>query len=85
MDKFKGTRGPWFVSNEGVLLVRDESGLSIVAKYIGYPDDDEEVANANLIAAAPDLLEALQDLSSRAEIYVNTSKAKEAIAKALSK
>jgi len=60
MDKFKGTRGPWFVSNEGVLLVRDESGLSIVAKYIGYPNDDEEVANANLIASAPELLESLQ-------------------------
>jgi len=57
MEEFKGTRGPWFVSNEGNLLIRDESGLSIVAKYVGYVNDEEEVANANLIAAAPDLLE----------------------------
>ena len=33
--------------------------------------------------ASPELLEALQDLESRARIYVNTSKAKEAINKAL--
>ena len=33
--------------------------------------------------AAPELLEALQDLESRARIYVNTSKAKEAINKSL--
>lgn len=89
MDKFKGTRGPWFVSNEGVLLVRDESGLSIVAKYIGYPNDDEEVANANLIAAAPEILEALQEIvtyhfgkTATAPAYL---KAKAAIAKALGK
>ncbi len=62
MDKFEGTAGPWFVSNEGNLLIRDESGLSIVAKYVGYANDEEEVANANLIAAAPELLEALQSL-----------------------
>jgi len=64
MDKFEGTRGPWFVSNEGNLLIRDESGLSIVAKYVGYVNDEEEIANANLIAAAPELLEALQDMLS---------------------
>lgn len=34
-------------------------------------------------AAAPELLEALRDLEARVCIYVNTSKAKAAIAKAL--
>jgi hypothetical protein len=36
-----------------------------------------------LIASAPELLEALLDLEARACVYVNTSKAKDAIAKAL--
>lgn len=64
MEEFKGTRGPWFVSNEGNLLIRDESGLSIVAKYVVYINDEEEVANAKLISAAPELLEALQEMVS---------------------
>lgn len=38
---------------------------------------------SKVTAAAPELLEALQDLESRARIYVNTSKAKSAINKAL--
>ena len=60
MGQFKGTPGPWHVSNEGCMLIRDDAGLSIVAKYVGYTNDEEELANAQLIAAAPELLEALR-------------------------
>lgn len=60
MSEFKGTPGPWHVSNEGCMLIRDDAGLSIVAKYVGYTNDEEELANAKLIAAAPELLEALR-------------------------
>lgn len=60
MQEFKGTPGPWHVSNEGCMLIRDDAGLSIVAKYVGYTNDEEELANARLIAAAPELLVALQ-------------------------
>jgi hypothetical protein len=57
MQEFKGTPGPWHVSNEGCMLIRDDAGLSIVAKYVGYTNDEEELANAHLIAAAPELLD----------------------------
>ncbi len=60
MKEFKGTPGPWHVSNEGCMLIRDEDGLSIVAKIAGYNTKIKEISNANLIAAAPELFEALQ-------------------------
>lgn len=67
MQEFKGTPGPWHVSNEGCMLIRDDAGLSIVAKYVGYTNDEEELANARLISAAPELLEALQGYMSAVE------------------
>lgn len=62
MSEFKGTPGPWHVSAEECLVIRDDYEFSVVAKYVGYLADDVEMANAKLIAAAPDLLAALQDL-----------------------
>lgn len=77
------------VTAEGMAILADwdEKGFSHWSREGGYREltVDEQFANAYLISAAPELLEALQELSSRAEIYVNTSKAKEAIAKALGK
>ncbi len=81
MNKFKGTQGEWFTDHDDD--VADETG-EIIAIVLGGARENR-LEDARLISAAPDLLEALQDLSSRAEIYVNTSKAKEAIAKALGK
>ena len=60
MKEFKGTPAPWYFSNEGVLRVRAEEDDVVVCSYAGYEYFEEEYANAKLIAAAPDLLEALQ-------------------------
>lgn len=57
--EFKGTPGPWYASNEGRLLVRDEEWQCVIADGIGYYGEDEELANARLIAAAPEMLDAL--------------------------
>lgn len=81
MKEFQGTPGPWM--DEGVYIgsVHWPFQVAEVAKFFGHEVLDE--CNAKLIAAAPELLEALLDLESRACIYVNTSKAKSAIKKAL--
>lgn len=78
MTQFKGTPGPWRVSGNWV-----ETDDIPIAKIINCkPGSGTYLANKQIIAAAPELLEALQDLQARACIYVNTSKAKAAIAKA---
>ena len=83
MKEFKGTPSPWTGKEVGVAK-QDDAGLQLgFVMTIDEKRRDECGANAYLIAAAPELLEALQDLESRARIYVNTSKAKEAINKAL--
>ena len=74
MKEFKGKPGPWHW--EGKALCND-------AHIVGGDGWAFNDADKSLIATAPELLEALQDLESRARIYVNTSKAKEAINKAL--
>lgn len=74
MKEFKGKPGPWHW--EGKVLCND-------ANIVGGDSWTFGAADKKLIAAAPELLEALQDLESRACIYVNTSKANAAIKKAL--
>lgn len=69
--EFKGTPGPWHVSNEGRLLVRDDEWFGIVADSIGYYGEDEELANARLIAAAPELLSALQGIQQSMAKYID--------------
>lgn len=91
MKYFKGTPGPWSLQIEACdqTVALDIMGNGVcVSSAIPWSsntecDVDKAVANANLIAAAPELLKALQDLQARACIYVNTSKAEAAIAKAL--
>lgn len=61
MEDTNFTPGPWHVSNEGKLIIRDKKWLSHIA-FAGYATNDEEFATARLIAAAPELLEALQCL-----------------------
>ncbi|WP_025155121.1 hypothetical protein [Morganella morganii] len=78
--EFKGTPGPWYTSNEGRLLVRDEEWQCVIADGIGCNDEEEEVANARLIAAAPGLLEALIELR---KLVTHHDQADAAINKAL--
>lgn len=86
MKEFKGTPGPWVVNEIG----QHWNNKALAHLEITYGEDGECICDtvyqredANLIAAAPELLEALQDLESRACIYVNTSKAIAAINKAM--
>ena len=60
MDDFKGTPGPWTGKDVGIYK-QDDAGLQL--GFIMTFDDNrraECAANAHLIAAAPELLEALQ-------------------------
>ena len=61
----KHTKGPWYftVSNEEGLVFSDNCGFCIVPHQKGYTPD-EQLANAKLIAAAPDLLEACKEMLS---------------------
>lgn len=62
MSEFKGTPGPWFVSE--CWDVESKVTGNMVAAVAGFEQSDEDRANANLIAAAPELLEALHDILS---------------------
>ncbi len=62
------TKGPWRVGAygpNGCYTVGTEGGLMVamVAHSVNYPDQAEQAfGDANLIAAAPDLLEALKEM-----------------------
>lgn len=55
------TPGPWVVANK--VQVHDKKLGGVIACCVRYARHDSvDQANANLIAAAPDLLEALENL-----------------------
>ena len=60
--EFRGTPGPWVVSHDGPSLpIVIERDGALVIGGCSYQDSMEE-ANARLIAAAPELFEALNEL-----------------------
>ena len=60
MSDFKGTKGPWEFHESSCKIVSSSSAITIADTYDSYCEYGENTANANLIAAAPELLEALQ-------------------------
>lgn len=94
------TPGPWFAHDASNLLTHDESGplyrigpdeyTSVAEVRPGSEDDDlpaQTEANARLIAAAPDLLEALEQCVEKlwTTDKETVEKARAAIAKARGK
>jgi len=77
MNETKHTPGPWRISGESATTVQadyraiNSEGGVLIATALGYPNsgyfpsDDEATANAALIAAAPELLEAAEGIVSR--------------------
>lgn len=66
--KIPHTPGPWFVVTDhsaaqvkGFPLIHSHSGYSVVGVEGMYGDLDTDFANAYLIAAAPDVLAALEE------------------------
>lgn len=69
----KHTKGPWRISKYAKFNIENSTGRS-VASAGGYSSNtngekiyNENIANAKLIAAAPDLLQALLDIIVQAE------------------
>ncbi|MDI7610800.1 hypothetical protein QLY40_19870 [Cronobacter sakazakii] len=88
MKEFKGAPGPWHVTRGDVL---DRNGR-MVASVEGFCPGENEDYDADLIAAAPELLEALQISMkvmqegrnvSYPDLYGAINKARAAIAKAI--
>lgn len=60
MEEFKGTRGDWCVVR-GTDSVWIESPIWTVADIARKDTEQEQIANAKLIAAAPELLDACRE------------------------
>lgn len=75
MKQFKGTPGPWREYREGFSTVYIESKLrdgviqEVAACGPAEAGSEQQSANANLIAAAPELLEALQNCAYWLEVH----------------
>ncbi|EOZ5069694.1 hypothetical protein ACQRVR_005202 [Enterobacter cloacae] len=86
MKEFKGTPGRWIKHGDSI----EASGNIEVAVVVNFQEEEMMNADASLIAAAPDLLEALQAMLNKAykqnwndQYPDEVSKAQEAISKAL--
>lgn len=82
--KTKHTKGPWKLS-EGYLIGPDDNLVKISLRENSSAHvKEEEVANARLVAAAPELLEALLEIIETEVVLENidTRKAMAAITKA---
>lgn len=86
MNAIKPTPGPWRIAANGVQIYADgDRAVCLVQQKI---DKAVEDANARLIAAAPDLLEALEEIAlhpgpnADEAAWWRVDRAREAIAKA---
>jgi len=81
MSKAQHTPGPWNASSHGDIVSAKHGEVDICAVF-GRPQLGEGEANASIIAAAPELLEALKDIlkNPNSALYHNIARA--AIAKA---
>lgn len=59
MERFKGTKGKWFVDGWDTDRVISDRPYINIAKSYRHPDLEQSKANSQLISAAPELLEAL--------------------------
>ena len=77
-DTVKHTPGPWSVSDYSKYHVVMPNGRLLCSTGVGvsggHPDRKEDYANARLISAAPDLLEALKGLLADIEEYQSINK-----------
>lgn len=78
----KHTKGPWKVFKGADRYIIDLNGESYWIQREGFSGNDEQRANANLIAAAPDLLEALEILVAHAPNKASEQVFRKLIAKA---
>ncbi len=92
MSEFKGTPGPWSQDEYGNVVHGAKDGFGRMEKVrvsgVALPNrvTQEYAANTRLVAAAPELLEALQDAlhaHDKHGEYVEWDFAREAIQKAL--
>jgi len=60
MSEFKGTPGPWLVGYSSPTRAEVNTPNSSIADVWNLRRDANHIANAHLIAAAPDLLDALR-------------------------
>lgn len=73
MKEFKGTKGPWQL-DELPNWVKGKDGVGDVCRVSNHSGYEElrgsDLANANLIVAAPELLKALQAAIKELEQYI---------------
>jgi hypothetical protein len=90
MKEFKGTKVEWKITDGNYITPLHENfaiAKVFTADQMRLTTKQERKANANLIASAPELLEALQkllkDIDMREDFHYDVSEAEQAINKAL--